>query len=294
MPNPRAQKNANLRSTATGVYDAVTQGLLPMLGNAARGSVAATLGAPGDILGLLSDKQPLPTSQNILDYIPAVGKDKNVIGMGEAMGGFVPTPGSSGLVRAAKTAVTPSTYQKAFMQAQAPAVMSNMLPDGTPYSADQARKLAKKLEIDYDNPIQRGEYVGGHQAPAFDAKGDATMANLSPAFGDDIYSSQALRYFGEGGKQDAATIRAFQTAKDNPLQEVTVYRAVPNSVESSEINPYDWVTPSLEYAKQHGNYFGEGSKILKKKVPAGSLFTEGNSINEFGYDPFGLFKEIVD
>ena len=138
MPNPRAQKNANLRSTATGIYDAVTQGLLPMLGNAARGSVAATLGAPGDILGLLSDKQPLPTSQNILDYIPAAGSDKNVIGMAETMGGFVPTPGSSGLARVAKTALTPSTYQKAFMQAQAPAVMSPITAwHGSPHKFDK-------------------------------------------------------------------------------------------------------------------------------------------------------------
>ena len=138
MPNPRAQKNANLRSTATGIYDAVTQGLLPMLGNAARGSVAATLGAPGDILGLLSDKQPLPTSQNILDYIPAVGKDKNVIGMGETMGGFVPTPGSSGLARAAKTALNPMTYGRAFMETQAPAVMSPITAfHGTPHKFDK-------------------------------------------------------------------------------------------------------------------------------------------------------------
>jgi hypothetical protein len=122
MPNPRAQKQ-----NGRPLYEAFTEGLLPMLANAARGSVAATVGAPGDILGLLSDKQPLPTSQNILDFIPSVGKDKNIANMGETMGGFVPTPAVGGaMVRAAKTAANPATYRDAFYQAMAPGVMSNV------------------------------------------------------------------------------------------------------------------------------------------------------------------------
>ena len=116
MPYPYAQKNANLRSTATGIYDVVTQGLLPMLGNAARGSVAATLGTPGDILGLLSDRQPFPTSQNILDYVPPVGKDKVLADFGETMGQFVPVNPMSAVKAIGKTAVRelgPLAAQKA-------------------------------------------------------------------------------------------------------------------------------------------------------------------------------------
>lgn len=48
----------------------------------------------------------------------------------------------------------------------------------------------------------------------------------------------------------------------------------------------DWVTTVRTYAVDHGDGALRGSyTILSKTVPAKHLFTDGNSIYEFGYDP---------
>lgn len=56
--------------------------------------------------------------------------------------------------------------------------------------------------------------------------------------------------------------------------------------EKAEINPGDWVTISRPYAIGHGTSSLLGSyRILTKTVKAKDLFTDGNSIHEWGYDP---------
>lgn len=57
---------------------------------------------------------------------------------------------------------------------------------------------------------------------------------------------------------------------------------------ASTINVGDWVTLDRKYAAQHGesNLGGRGNyKILSKTVPASALWTDGNSIQEWGYYP---------
>jgi len=57
-------------------------------------------------------------------------------------------------------------------------------------------------------------------------------------------------------------------------------------VDKLGINNNDWVTLSRNYAKQHGLSALNGKyKIISKKVPASTLHTDGNSINEWGYNP---------
>jgi hypothetical protein len=64
--------------------------------------------------------------------------------------------------------------------------------------------------------------------------------------------------------------------------------ATQDAPERMLINNGDWVTLSKQYAKEHGEGALNGNfKILSKKVPARKLFTDGNSIHEFGYDESG-------
>ena len=52
------------------------------------------------------------------------------------------------------------------------------------------------------------------------------------------------------------------------------------------INQGDWVTTILSYAKDHGESALNGDyKIITKTVKARDIFTNGDSIFEFGYDP---------
>ena len=86
-------------------------------------------------------------------------------------------------------------------------------------------------------------------------------------------------------KQKGASFgEQYMAAKGNPEHPITVYRAVPGEFKGSEINPGDWVTPNLDYAHEHVKRFDD-YHVIEKTVPAKHIWTDANSIHEFGYDP---------
>jgi len=127
------------------------------------------------------------------------------------------------------------------------------------------------------------DYRGTHKAPSGE-NGEGSLDAMDRTYPDDIYSANGARYYGSGNKNDAEMIRIIQNLRGKPDQLVTVYRAIPNGVKG-DINAGDWVTPLKAYAVLHGERWEQGMTILEKKVKAGELFTEGNSIYEFGWSP---------
>ena len=105
---------------------------------------------------------------------------------------------------------------------------------------------------------------------------------------EDIFTD--LRAYGndnESGKESAKAISdAISDIKDGKgMPEVTVYRAVPTSVEEDSLRNGDWVTPSKAYAKIHGESRLDGDyRIIEQKVPANELWWDGNDIREWGFD----------
>lgn len=134
----------------------------------------------------------------------------------------------------------------------------------------------------------RDTYVGGHKAPM---KGSgAPLHDLTQVYPDDIYSPKAMQYYGTGEPAlDRGTFRKVGAYKGNPDAPVTMYRAVPDTVPAdAKINNGDWVTINPEYAKLHGDGpLGGSYRVLQQQVPARKLFTNGDSIHEFGYDESG-------
>lgn len=131
-------------------------------------------------------------------------------------------------------------------------------------------------------------YRGSHTAPGPDF--GAPLHDLTGGgqmYPADVYSEKAAQYYGSGNKR--ADIEAFNLAKrvrGNPDAEVTMYRAVPKNADISNINAGDWVTLSQDYAKNHGEaVLGNDYKILSQKVKAKDLWTNADSIQEFGYQP---------
>ena len=58
------------------------------------------------------------------------------------------------------------------------------------------------------------------------------------------------------------------------------------SNQTNKINAGDWVTLTREYAKDHGESALNGEyKIISQKVKAKDVFTNADSIHEFGYQP---------
>lgn len=100
----------------------------------------------------------------------------------------------------------------------------------------------------------------------------------------DFYERPDLYRTGE--VHDRESIPAIQSVRGKPNASVRVYRAVPHGVK--DINPGDWVSPSFTYAVQHGMHPTDPSldwPVISKKVRAGELHSEGNSIHEWGWNP---------
>ena len=127
------------------------------------------------------------------------------------------------------------------------------------------------------------KHQGGHSAPTrgFD---NASLDDLTKMYPDDIYSPNGMRYYGTGRPEDKEVFDLINKVRNNPDADVTIYRAVPRGV-TKDIYANDWVTPSKSYALEHAKYFDEGADILEETVKARDLFTEGNSIQEWGWSP---------
>jgi hypothetical protein len=132
-------------------------------------------------------------------------------------------------------------------------------------------------------PAEGDNYRGFHKAPSGE-NGEGSLDAMDRTYPEDLYSTNGARYYGTRDKSDAEMISIIQSMRGKPDELVSVYRAVPKGTKG-EINAGDWVTPSKAYARLHGGRWEEGMIIIEKKVPAGELFTEGNSIYEFGWNP---------
>jgi hypothetical protein len=166
---------------------------------------------------------------------------------------------------------------------------------GQPMTQEQAladqelqQRLMEQMNIGGMTVKNPNAYRGSHLAPGPDF--GAPLHDLTGGgqmYPSDVYSASATRIYGTGYPQ--ADKEAFALAKQvrgNPDAQVTMYRAVPKDDNIKEINKGDWVSLSKDYAKNHGEAVLKGDyKIISKKVKAKNLWTNADSIHEFGYHP---------
>mgnify|MGYP003114849990 CR=1 FL=1 len=139
--------------------------------------------------------------------------------------------------------------------------------------------------------IESPEYQGHHQAPV-DEDYHAPLHDMTRIYPEDLYSNMGVHYYGDGShdsrEMDSHSHRIIMSVRGDPEANVIVYRAVPYEV-GGEINPGDWVSTSRIYAVNHGRRFGHGEhgpggfRLLKREVKAKDLFSEGNSLHEYGW-----------
>lgn len=128
------------------------------------------------------------------------------------------------------------------------------------------------------------DYQGHHKPPNRHSGSPLHDLTLNGIYPDDVYDKQAYHYYGCGMSTDRQIFGIINDYKDKPESSIVIYRAIPRK-KSDTINRLDWVTISEHYAKEHGKYLTNGAKILKKTVKAKDIFTNGDSIYEWGYDP---------
>ncbi len=150
---------------------------------------------------------------------------------------------------------------------------------------DVSETLKKKAE---ENGYARDEsWKMDHKAPNASDGYSNSMDNIDASYGSDgsIYSANAVYYYGEGRAYDSKAIAIIRSAKNNPDKIITVYRAVPKSIEDTRMRNGDWVAIVKEYAHEHGDRVLDGDyRIIENKAPAKYLYSNGDSINEWGFD----------
>ena len=134
--------------------------------------------------------------------------------------------------------------------------------------------------------VAQDDYRGEHKAP--NAESGAPLHDITKGgeiYPEDVYSPKGLQYYGTGQDQaDKESFNIIKNTKNKPNAMVTMYRAVPKDSGISTINNGDWVSLSKTYAKEHGeSALNDDYRIISQKVKANELFTNGDSINEFGY-----------
>lgn len=140
--------------------------------------------------------------------------------------------------------------------------------------------LNEFLKEDYSNRSE--EYAGAHRAPSKEE--NDPMYDVSNMF-PDMYTNNALKYYGRYGLDDNLVINQIKSAHNKPDANIIIYRAIPLDKGMATINDGDWVTTSKLYAKHHGeSNLNNKYKIISKTVKAKELFTDGNSIFEWGYN----------
>jgi hypothetical protein len=209
----------------------------------------------------------------------------------------------------------------------------------------------EKLQQSILSTNTNDDYRGQHKASGFEDGAPASDVSSNGIYPSDFYSNNALRYYGGASDYDAQAIRKIHSLKGKPNSKITIYRAVPSSLDSesrikqieleknyilkkgkvppnvntkldrstyydkisdeldllisspqvkAEINDGDWVTITKGYAKDHGESALNGDYIiLQKTVKASEIFTNGDSIQEWGYSPkesklSSERKEVID
>lgn len=219
--------------------------------------------------GLLLD-DVLPQAQRTARSLLSLDPQEDVPASQQALEmalGFVPGIGQAMALRDIERA------RRANDPAAAAMAAASFVPFGRLSKGIRAAPESKVI----NDIADASDYRMSHR-PMSDEGGASRLHNAYQSFGEDLYSPNALQYFGSGDAREKRILSALQKLKDNPDAEVTIYRGVPSGA-SNEIGSGDWVTLDKSVAQEYG------PKLLAKKVKAKDVTTWPDSLLEFGYYP---------
>ena len=131
--------------------------------------------------------------------------------------------------------------------------------------------------------ISNEEYRMSHRAPHNDGY-NKPLHDVVGVYPEDVYSNEGLRYYGYEGELNRESWNVMRKVRNNPDALVTIYRTVPIDVKETEVRNGDWITTSRAYAEEHRHHINGRTRIIEQKVPAKYVWTNGDSLSEYGYD----------
>ena len=149
----------------------------------------------------------------------------------------------------------------------------------------RAEEKAKDDVLAAQQAEQDETYHGQHSAPGRDSSAPLHDLTANGIYPDDFYDRNGMQHYSRDNPGLYYSVFGY---KGRPKARVVIYRAVPKDLPRAEkkINPGDWVTLNRRYAVEHGRTSLKNNySILSKTVFARHLFTDGDSLEEWGYDP---------
>jgi hypothetical protein len=141
------------------------------------------------------------------------------------------------------------------------------------------------------------DYRGSHQAPGPHFGAPMHDVSGNGMYPQDFYSAKGLHYYADASDPtDRDAYSKVARVKGKPNAMVSIHRAIPTSVYNEAmkqeaplkhmIRKGDWVAINKQYAKDHGDSVLRGDyKVASMRVPASHVWTNADSIHEWGYHP---------
>lgn len=157
---------------------------------------------------------------------------------------------------------------------------------------DEYRRLLKLRDEHYNyNPrqidpvAQDDDYRGQHSAPDHTQGSPLYNVTLNGIYPEDFYGPNGQQYYGD--MDDPSIYSIVYGYKNKPNARLIIYRSIPDNLEGRiKINVGDWVALTRRYVVAHGRAEFKGKfKVLTRTVAARDIFTNGDSLQEWGYDP---------
>jgi hypothetical protein len=146
--------------------------------------------------------------------------------------------------------------------------------------SNKIRNIIRSIINEVYSNLGPFDYKGEHQAPHGSDGYSSPIHEMTNTYGEDIYTSNAARYFGTGEPYDQLAVSIIQSLRNKPNASVTIYRAIPKVLTISEkiaelqnhqayILKYGKLPKGVENWQNRSEYFEYASEELErlKKSP---------------------------
>jgi hypothetical protein len=157
--------------------------------------------------------------------------------------------------------------------------------------SNKIRNIIRSIINEVYSNLGPFDYKGEHQAPHGSDAYSSPLYEMTNAFGVDIYTSNAARFFGTGEPYDQYAVSIIQSLRNKPNASVTIYRVIPKVLTISEkinelekhqayILKYGKLPKGVENWQNRSEYFEYASEELERLKQSPKQDEVLNKIND--------------